>query len=216
MKAANSTSSCMDTSHTETNAIPITPANVVDGAVGVEDLHWYVAVVNNNSERSMAGKLTDERMGGAYECYVPSQKEKRVWKNGRKKEVDRVLLPAMLFVKCTEKKRIEAQYLGYVKNFLKDHTKGKNGRYPVAVIPDDQIRQLKMMLSKSTAPVTIENVYFRLGDFVRVTSGPLTGVEGNIVVEPKGFYLVIAIDSLGYAKVQINQSEVERLTEKRI
>lgn len=211
MKAANSTSSCMATPHTETNAIPITPANVVDGAVGVEDLHWYVAVVNNNSERSMAGKLTDERMGGAYECYVPSQKEKRVWKNGRKKEVDRVLLPAMLFVKCTEKKRIEAQYLGYVKNFLKDHTKGKNGRYPVAVIPDDQIRQLKMMLAKSTAPVTIENVHFRLGDFVRVTSGPLTGVEGNIVVEPKGTYLVIAIDTLGYAKVQINQREVEKI-----
>lgn len=211
MKAANSTSSCMDTSHTETNAIPITPANVVDGAVGVEDLHWYVAVVNNNSERSMAGKLTDERMGGAYECYVPSQKEKRVWKNGRKKEVDRVLLPAMLFVKCTEKKRNEAKYLGYVKNFLVDFAKGSKGRHPVAVIPDAQIQQLKIMLEKSVTPVTIEDIHFRFGDAVKVTSGPLKGVEGNIVVEPKGSYLVIAIDSLGYAKVQINQKEVEKI-----
>lgn len=76
----------------------VASADVVDGAVGVEEKHWYVAVVNNNSERSVAERLMDARMGDAYECYVPTQREKRVWRNGRKKDVDRVLLPAMLFV----------------------------------------------------------------------------------------------------------------------
>ena len=72
---------------------PITPVtDVVDGAVGVEETHWYVAIVNNNSERSVAERLKDRGMEGAYESYVPIQREKRVWKNGRKKEIDRVLL----------------------------------------------------------------------------------------------------------------------------
>lgn len=189
----------------------VTSADVVDGAVGVEETHWFVAVVNNNSERSVAERLMDSRMGDAYECYVPTQREKRVWKNGRKKEIDRVLLSAMVFVKCTEKKREEAMNLGYVKSFMRDHTKGSKGRYPVAIIPDNQIQRLKDMLAKATSPVTIENVNFRFGDSVKVVSGALAGIEGRIIVVPEGTYLVIAIDSLGCAKVQINQSEVEKI-----
>lgn len=189
----------------------VASADVVDGAVGVEEKHWYVAVVNNNSERSVAERLMDARMGDAYECYVPTQREKRVWRNGRKKDVDRVLLPAMLFMKCTEKKRKEAVNFGYVKNFMSDHTKGRAGSYPVAIIPDKQMQRFKEMLSKATTPVTIENVRFRLGDAVRVTTGTLAGIEGNIVVDPQGTYIVIVIDSLGFAKVRIDQSEVEKI-----
>lgn len=190
----------------------VTSANVVDGAVGLEETHWYVAVVNNNSERSIAEKLMDKRLEDAYECYVPIQREERVWKNGRKKVVDRVLLPAMLFVKCTEKKRRKALDLGFVKKFMLDHTKGCDGHFPVAIIPDRQMQQFKDLLSKATAPVTVENVHFRLGDAVRITLGALAGIEGNIIVEPQGTFLVIAIDSLGFAKVQINQNEVEKIT----
>ncbi|MCQ2306690.1 MAG: UpxY family transcription antiterminator [Bacteroidales bacterium] len=189
----------------------VASADVVDGAVGVEETHWYVAVVNNNSERSVAERLMDARMGDAYECYVPTQREKRVWRNGRKKDVDRVLLPAVLFMKCTEKKRKEAVNFGYVKKFMSDHTKGRAGSYPVAIIPDKQMQRFKEMLSKATTPVTIENVRFRLGDAVRVTTGTLAGIEGNIIVDPQGTYIVIAIDSLGFAKVRINQSEVEKI-----
>lgn len=189
----------------------VASADVVDGAVGVEETHWYVAVVNNNSERSVAERLMDARMGDAYECYVPTQREKRVWRNGRKKDVDRVLLPAVLFVKCTEKKRKEAVNFGYVKNFMSDHTKGRAGSYPVAIIPDKQMQRFKEMLAKATTPVIIENVPFHIGDAVMVTTGPLAGIEGNIIVDPQGTYIVIAIDSLGFAKVRVDQSEVEKI-----
>ena len=189
----------------------VASADVVDGAVGVEETHWYVAVVNNNSERSVAERLMDAGLGDAYECYVPTQREKRVWRNGRKKDVDRVLLPAMLFVKCTENKRKEAVNFGYVKNFMLDHTKGKAGSYPVAIIPDKQMQRFKEMLAQATTPVTIENVRLHLGDAVRVTMGTLAGIEGNIVVDPQGTYIVIAIDSLGFAKVRVDQSEVEKI-----
>ena len=201
----------MERSGQENMVCRVTSANVVDGAVGVEETHWYVAIVNNNSERSVAERLKDRGMEGAYESYVPIQREKRVWKNGRKKEIDRVLLSAMVFVKCTEKKREEAVKLGYVKSFMRDYAKGNQGHFPYAIIPDNQIQRLKDMLAKAITPVAIENVHFRLGDSVRVVSGALEGIEGNIVVAPNGTYLVIAVDTLGYAKVQINRSEVEKI-----
>ena len=62
----------------------VTSADVVDGAVGVEKERWFVAVVNNNAERSTASKLSEEKWKNAYECYVPVQHEERIWKNGRK------------------------------------------------------------------------------------------------------------------------------------
>lgn len=189
----------------------VSPTNVVDGAVGVEKAYWYVAIVNNNSERSIASKLSEDKWKNTYECYVPVQHEERVWKNGRKNKIDRVLLPAMFFVKCTEKARMGIMQYGYVKNFLKDYTKGKNGRYPIAVIPESQMNELKKMVDKANSPVTIASGHFHLGDEVQVISGPLTGLEGKILIEPKGTYLVVEINSIGYAMVQININEVKIL-----
>ena len=192
----------------------VTPTNVVDGAVGVKKTYWYVAIVNNNSERSIASKLSGDKWKNAYECYVPVQHEERVWKNGRKNKIDRVLLPAMLFLKCTEKDRKEILQYGYIKNFLKDYTKGSKGSYPIAIIPEVQMNELKEMVDKANSPVTIVSGNFHLGDKVQVVAGALTGLEGKILVEPKGTYLVIEINSIGYAMVQVNQNEVKNITKK--
>lgn len=192
----------------------VTPTNVVDGAVGVEKTYWYVAIVNNNSERSIASKLSEDRWKNAYECYVPVQHEERIWKNGRKNKIDRVLLPAMLFVKCTEKARNGIMQNGYVKNFLKDYTKGSRGSYPIAIVPEDQMKKLKEMVDKANSPVSIVSGHFHLGDQVQVIAGPLKGFKGKILVEPQGTYLVVEIHSIGYAMVQINKNEVENITNK--
>lgn len=192
----------------------VTPTNVVDGAVGVKKTYWYVAIVNNNSERSIASKLSGDKWKNAYECYVPVQHEERVWKNGRKNKIDRVLLPAMLFLKCTEKDRKEILQYGYIKNFLKDYTKGSKGSYPIAIIPEVQMNELKEMVDKANSPVTIVSGNFHLGDKVQVVAGALTGLEGKILVEPKGTYLVVEINSIGYAMVQVNQNEVKNITKK--
>ena len=192
----------------------VTPTNVVDGAVGVKKTYWYVAIVNNNSERSIASKLSGDKWKNAYECYVPVQHEERVWKNGRKNKIDRVLLPAMLFLKCTEKDRKEILQYGYIKNFLKDYRKGSKGSYPIAIIPEVQMNELKEMVDKANSPVTIVSGNFHLGDKVQVVAGALTGLEGKILVEPKGTYLVVEINSIGYAMVQVNQNEVKNITKK--
>lgn len=192
----------------------VTSADVVDGAVGMEKERWFVAVVNNNAERSTASKLSEEKWKNAYECYVPVQHEERIWKNGRKNKIDRVLLPAMLFIKCTEKKRNELLQYGYIKHFLKDYTKGIRGSYPIAEIPESQMTELKKMVDQANSQVSIVSGLFHLGDKVQVISGPMIGLEGKILIEPKGTYLVVEINSIGYAMVQINQNEVKNITKK--
>lgn len=202
-------------SNAQTNQMnPVTSAHdVVDGAVGVEKRHWFVAIVNNNSERKTAENLQKPWAKGAYECYVPTQKKTRVWKNGRKNVIDEILLPAMIFIRCTKEKQKEALRQNYVYGFLKP-SKEKKSYYDASIIPDAQIKEFQEMLEKAEKadkPVTIETGYFKLGDMVRVKNGALAGQKGNIIVAPHGCYLVISLNILGYAKVQIDPNEVEKL-----
>ena len=198
-------------SNVQTNQMNlVTPVtDVVDGAVGVEKRHWFLAIVNNHSERKTAERLQDKSMNCAYECYVPTQKKERIWKNGRKNTIDEILLPTMIFIRCTKAKQKEAKQNHYVFHFLKDHASKNKGYFDAAIIPDDQVERFRNMLENSNKPVSVENSHFKLGDKVKVRTGSLTGLEGNIIQEPNATYLVIRIDTLGYAKVQIDPNEVE-------
>lgn len=191
----------------------VTSADVVDGAVGVEERQWFIAIVNNNSERKAARWLQSEKMKGAYECYVPTQKKTRVWKNGRKNVIDEILLPAMIFVRCTKEKQKEAKQNHYVFNFLKDSASKEKGYYDAAIVPDEQIDRFRNLLDNSDKPVSVENIQLKVGDKVKVKTGSLTGIVGNVIRESNATYLVIRIETLGYAKVQIELNEVEKISE---
>lgn len=72
-------------------------------AVGISSNHrnWYIAIVRNNTEKTSYHKL--RALG--YEVFLPIQEEVSIWKDGRKKKRDRILLPGLLFIHLTEKQR---------------------------------------------------------------------------------------------------------------
>ena len=182
----------------------------VDDAVGVSDRKWYVAIVGNNREKSVAEKL--EALG--FESFVASQEELRVWKNGRRKTVDRVLLSATVFVRCTESERRRIVVnLPYINRFMTDRAAKSDAflNRPLAVVPDSQMAALRFMLGQSDNPVTFSGDYVS-GQNVRVVRGNLRGLEGEIVSLADGSsQLVIVIDALGCAKVHINPIDVEHI-----
>lgn len=182
----------------------------VDDAVGVSDRKWYVAIVGNNREKSAAEKL--EALG--FESFVASQEELRVWKNGRRKTVDRVLLSATVFVRCTESERRRIVVnLPYINRFMTDRAAKSDASLnrPLAVVPDSQMAALRFMLGQSDNPVTFSGDYVS-GQNVRVVRGNLRGLEGEIVSLADGSsQLVIVIDALGCAKVHINPIDVEHI-----
>lgn len=190
-----------------------------DDAVGVsrpdsqlEEKQWYIAIVNNNSERTCRDKL-EARIAHQpadakdYEVYIAIQKELRIHQDGKRRMVNRTLFPALVFIRCTEKLRHqEIVHLPYIKRFMVNIA-GKpnsNGIRPVAVIPDIQIRSLKRMVDDGEDEVTIEPMAIPLGSKVRVNAGKLMGLEGCVLESADGStHLVIKIDMLGCAKVEI-------------
>lgn len=182
----------------------------VDGAVGVPELNWYVAIVNSRHEKSVADKLQEINI----ESYVAIQKEMRVWKNGKRKLIDRVVIPSIVFVRCTEQTRREIVALPFVNRFMVNRSAETGGlKKPVAIISDDEIKKLKFMLGQSETPVDFTPVIFRVNDNVRVIRGKLRGLEGEIRQNSDGTHtLVVSLSILGGATVYIAPQDVEKIS----
>ena len=181
----------------------------VDDAVGVPDLKWYVAIVNSRHEKSVADKLQEINV----ESYVAIQKEMRVWKNGKRKFIDQVVIPSIVFVRCTEQTRREIVSLPFVNRFMVNRTAETGGlNKPVAIISDDEIKKLKFMLGQSEIPVDFTPIIFRVNDNVRVIRGKLRGLEGEIRQNSDGTHtLVVSLSILGGATVYIAPQDVEKI-----
>lgn len=132
-----------------------------------------------NLLRTKSGKLHStpwHRVVGAV------QTEKRVWSD-RIKKVDNVIIPSMCFfhLVCNTKKEVSRKLLSVLKEpyILKILT--MPGSSAPAVIPDNQIQQLKYMLNYADSPVLFsEGRHFKKGDRVRVCRGKLKDFEGYV------------------------------------
>lgn len=148
-----------------------------DGAVGVPTANWYVAIVNARHEKAVAQRLLDT----GHTAYVATQQELHIWKNGRRKKIDRVVIPSVVFIRCTEQQRRQIVTLPYICRFMVNRTAapGTHAR-PVAIVPDDQIQKLRFMLGQTDYPVDFQPVAYRVNDNVRIIRGPLAGLTGQV------------------------------------
>lgn len=196
--------------HISNSVSPVT--DVVDDAVGVEKSHWFVAIVNHNSEKQSSKKLNDMNI----ENYLPTQTEMRVWRNGRKAKVDRIVIPSIIFIYCTEQKRKELVGLPFIFRFMTDRagTSPYSASKPLATIPDKQIRRLKFMLGQSDIPVEITEKPFKAGDKVRVIRGNLAGLEGEVLnLGNSKSELIVGLNFFGCARLLIDTKNLEIIRE---
>lgn len=184
-----------------------TAANGADDAVGVESSKWYIAIVNNHSERICSEKLT--ALG--YENYVPTQTVIHKWKNGKTKTIDQVVLSSMVFIRTTEHNRkARLVTLPFIKRFMTDPA--RKGASPVAVVPETQMKAFRFMMEHADSPVLVGPAVIKQGDRVRVVSGRLTGMEGIVSRSPEGkSRLYLSLDILGSASVEIDRNCLEPL-----
>lgn len=198
----------MNTNLLNSNALAPKTA-VVGDAVGVAERKWFVAIVNHNTEKAVEERL--QKLD--YETFVAKQSVMRVWKNGRKSKVDKVVIPSLIFIKCTEKERREIVTLPYINRFMTNRVAAADtGRSPLAVIPQNQIDTLKYMLGQSDIPVSFVDRPVKLGDRVVVARGSLKGLEGEVIQINEGNAdIVVRVDLIGAAKMTIAASEIERI-----
>lgn len=160
---------------------PAAPAPSRAGdAVGVPK--WFVAIVSNNTERAVRDRLS----ATGIEAYVASQLQLRLWSNGRRKPVEKVLIPTCVFIRCSEAQRRRIVALPFIKRFLADRARAKDGlAAPPAVIPQKEMDTLRFMLGQTDYPVEFTDAPLRPGDKVRVVRGALRGLEGEVLSAPK-------------------------------
>ena len=142
---------------------------------------WLVAYVQSCLEKRTARRLA--AMG--IECYLPIQSEIHQWSD-RRKRVDRLIIPMMIFVHVTPQESAPA------------------------VIPDEQMAQFRFMLDYSQEAVEMCSAPLAPGDAVKVIKGPLAGLEGELVILNGKSKVAVRLDKLGYAHVDMPVGFVEK------
>jgi transcription antitermination factor NusG len=148
-------------------------------------LHWTVIYVASRQEKVLAHRLAQLQI----EHYLPLVSRMRIWSDRRKK-VEMPLFNGYLFVRPTAMQRDavlqQPGAVAYVRY---------NGQ--AARVGDNEIDTIRNLIAcgydleangidAGTAP----------GTQVRITQGPLSGFEGEIVHTSGGQYFIIALHSI--------------------
>ena len=160
----------------------LTPESFTD-----RDLNWY-AVYTRSRHEKMVNQALQER---EIETFLPLQDLLSQWKD-RRKWVQKPLFPGYLFVRTHRSDLYQVTVTRGVSYIV------GNGwaRSPLPV-PDEQVQAIRRMVEQEY-PV-MQWPLLRKGTRVRVTAGPLAGVETYIVEQKKNkkSYLVVTVELLG-------------------
>ena len=159
---------------------------------------WIAVLVQVNWEKKTATRLG--KVG--YETYIQTQQEVHQWSD-RKKKVDRLNIPMVVFVRATVCEEEWLRDQSYIHKLLALPGRDEDKKKFATPIPDNQIERLQFLLENAESVVTIVS-NFKVGDSVRVAFGPLKGLEGVVSeVDEKSSIVGVQIDGLGYACVKI-------------
>ena len=144
---------------------------------------WYALKVRVGSEAAVVNALKDRGLNP----YCPTHKERRLYSD-RMKVIDKPVFTGYVFCSFDITKKLPVMSCPGV-----DYIVGIAGI--ATAIPELQIEGIRRMIAAGA----VANEQFAAGDRVRVTHGPLAGVEGLLVREPRGARLVVSIQLLNRA-----------------
>lgn len=127
-----------------------------------------------------------------YEVYLPLKRELRQWSD-RKKMVEVPLINSYIFVRFVENERKAIYEVNGVVGFVNDMGKP-------AVISEREMENMRRAVD-SKADFEVKQGVLHVGEAVRITSGPLAGVEGHISEIKGDRKLHITISEIGYTLI---------------
>lgn len=159
--------------------------------------NWYVAYTRSRHEKYLAEQ--SEHRG--ITTFLPLYTVQRLW-NRRRVEVRLPLFPSYIFVRMAFAERFRVLTLRGMVSLVS--FKG----FP-AVVPDTQIEALRKA-------VTLGRVgpcaYLEPGKRVRVTTGPLVGLEGIVREVKNNVWVIASFDFMNRSvSISLDATEVETL-----
>lgn len=164
--------------------------------------NWIVAYVRLYHEKKTRIRL--QAMG--IECFLPIQEEVHQWSDRRKK-VERIVIPMMIFVRVSPEERPLPLSLASVSRYLV-----LRGESTPALIPDAQMEKFRFMLDYSEEAVELCTTPLSAGEAIRVIKGPLTGLEGELMTVHGRSQVAVRLGLLGCAQVDMPVGFVERIS----
>ena len=179
------------------------PTDVIGSSVA-RSKRWLVAIVRICHEKKTGERLT--KMG--IENFLPIQQEVHQWSD-RRKVVESVLLPMMVFVHADPKERKEVLSFSTVSRYMV-----MRGESSPTIIPDEQMARFRFMLDYSEEAICMNSAPLARGEKVRVVKGPLTGLVGELVNVDGKSKIAVRLNMLGCACVNMPIGYVEAICEK--
>ncbi len=157
---------------------------------------WYAAYTSSNHEKRVA-----DQMGvRGVEHFLPLYTSLRRWRNGRV-TLQRPLFPGYVFVRIALREKLRVQQIPGVAWLV-----GFDGT--LAAMPDEEIETLRSSLG--TGMQAEPHPYFTAGRRVRVTSGPMAGLQGVLRRRKNNARLVVSLHLIQRAMaVEIDEADVE-------
>lgn len=178
------------------NYDPIVSRNAIDPQQQL-DKCWYVVYTRSRHEKYMAEQCSERSIT----AFLPLYAVQRRWKQ-RRAEVLLPLFPSYVFVHIALAERFRVLGLPGVVSLV-----SFNGL--PAVVPELQINSLKKATSLGRAE---PHIYLRSGRRVRVTAGPLVGLEGIIVELKNRVQVIVSFEWMTRSvAISLDAADVETL-----
>lgn len=160
-------------------------------------LCWFPARVHFGQEIKLKEVLT--RMG--VESFIPTEPRK----NYRGKVKEHPLIPALVFIRATKNQAAQLRTVIQLPlNYLFDAAEHR-----MMVVPDKQMEDFQRVLDMSVQEGGLVETVVEPGAKVRVTKGPLRGVEGFVIQVTGKCYVVVSLLGSVFTKAQVPRAYLE-------
>jgi len=166
-------------------------------------LPWYALHTNYQHEKAAARILTQK----GFDIFLPVYDVAHRWKD-RTIQLSLPLFPCYVFIQGGLDRRLHVLSTPGVFGFV-----GWSGR--AAAIPEAEIEAVLRMIQSS---LKVEpHPFLKCGDWVRVKSGPLRGIEGILVRKKNLFRLVLSVEMLQKSvAVEVDVTAVESVARHEV
>lgn len=137
------------------------------------DEAWYVLFVNTNQEEKVK-KILEKEMSDNYKLIIPTR-ELKERKNGEWHYIRRKLFPGYIFIKTTMNINIYYKFkdIPEIIRMLRNEDE-------ILTVSENELKILRILINNSDNNIGISALY-RDRDNIRIISGPLLGLEGQII-----------------------------------
>ena len=167
--------------------------------------HWFALYVRPRSEKKVLSQLEEKGI----EAYLPLVTKMKQWSDRRKK-VEEPLFKSYVFVHSNAKEHVAVLNVYGVIKYVTFERKA-------VVVPDNEILAIKKFVDDYEHGEEYKmqnNEELKVGQMVRIITGPFKGLKGRLKTIDKKRHLVLYIEVVGkYISVQISRAKVEPVLE---